>query len=135
MSKQASSKGSHRTEGHCHLSVKSHQPCYSWSDESLSVTQSGKGAVSFFLLLLLFLSSPLGNFIYPCASTLLSLVAFVQAFSCSGIIIDNYILNSTNFYSLVLINIYFIKISFLFLCPTPPLCLHSTVLQCRTCAA
>ncbi|XP_030099060.1 centrosome-associated protein 350 isoform X7 [Mus musculus] len=40
MSKQESSKASHRTEGHCHLPVKSHQPCYSWSDESLSMTQS-----------------------------------------------------------------------------------------------
>ncbi|XP_041518226.1 centrosome-associated protein 350 isoform X3 [Microtus oregoni] len=40
VSKQESSKGSHRTEAHCRLSVKSHQPCYSWSDESPSVTQS-----------------------------------------------------------------------------------------------
>ncbi|KAL6035018.1 hypothetical protein STEG23_006165 [Scotinomys teguina] len=40
VSKQESSKGSHRTEGHCHLPVKFHQPSYSWSDESLSVTQS-----------------------------------------------------------------------------------------------
>ncbi|MEJ1270199.1 centrosomal protein 350 [Cricetulus griseus] len=40
VSKQESSKGSHRTEGHCHLPVKSHQPSYSWSDDSLSVTQS-----------------------------------------------------------------------------------------------
>lgn len=40
VSKQESSKGSHRTEGHCRLPVKSHQSCYSWSDESLSVTQS-----------------------------------------------------------------------------------------------
>ncbi|GAB1285566.1 Centrosome-associated protein 350 [Apodemus speciosus] len=40
VSKQESSKASHRTEGHCHLPVKSHQPCYSWSDESLSMTQS-----------------------------------------------------------------------------------------------
>ncbi|XP_052056474.1 centrosome-associated protein 350 isoform X2 [Apodemus sylvaticus] len=40
VSKQESSKASHRTEGHGHLPVKSHQPCYSWSDESLSMTQS-----------------------------------------------------------------------------------------------
>ncbi|XP_031241243.1 centrosome-associated protein 350 isoform X2 [Mastomys coucha] len=40
VSKQESSKASHRTEGHCHLPVKSHQSCYSWSDESLSMTQS-----------------------------------------------------------------------------------------------
>ncbi|XP_076403770.1 centrosome-associated protein 350 isoform X6 [Peromyscus maniculatus bairdii] len=40
VSRQESSKGSPRTEGHCHLPVKSHQPCYSWSDESLSMTQS-----------------------------------------------------------------------------------------------
>ncbi|KAL1774768.1 centrosome-associated protein 350 [Sigmodon hispidus] len=40
VSKQESSRGSHGTEGHCHLPVKSYQPSYSWSDESLSVTQS-----------------------------------------------------------------------------------------------
>ncbi|XP_037681171.1 centrosome-associated protein 350 isoform X2 [Choloepus didactylus] len=40
VSKQESSKGSHRTEGHCHQPIKTHQHCYSWSDESLSVTQS-----------------------------------------------------------------------------------------------
>ncbi|XP_026941955.1 centrosome-associated protein 350 isoform X1 [Sagmatias obliquidens] len=40
VSKQESSKGSHRTGGQCHLPVKSHQHCYSWSDESLSMTQS-----------------------------------------------------------------------------------------------
>ncbi|XP_076797485.1 centrosome-associated protein 350 isoform X2 [Arvicanthis niloticus] len=40
VSKQESSKTSPRTEGHCHQPVKSHQPCYSWSDESLSMTQS-----------------------------------------------------------------------------------------------
>ncbi|XP_068842446.1 centrosome-associated protein 350 [Capricornis sumatraensis] len=40
MSKQESSKGSHRTGAHGHLPVKSHQHCYSWSDESLSMTQS-----------------------------------------------------------------------------------------------
>ncbi|XP_035135891.3 centrosome-associated protein 350 isoform X3 [Callithrix jacchus] len=40
MSKQESSKGSHRTEGQCRLPMKSHQHCYSWSDESLSMTQS-----------------------------------------------------------------------------------------------
>ncbi|XP_036057666.1 LOW QUALITY PROTEIN: centrosome-associated protein 350 [Onychomys torridus] len=40
VSNQESSKGSHRTEGHCHLPAKSHQPCYGWSDDSLSVTQS-----------------------------------------------------------------------------------------------
>uniref|UniRef100_A0A452FW99 Centrosomal protein 350 n=1 Tax=Capra hircus TaxID=9925 RepID=A0A452FW99_CAPHI len=40
MSKQESSKGSHRTGAHSRLPVKSHQHCYSWSDESLSMTQS-----------------------------------------------------------------------------------------------
>ncbi|XP_031513920.1 centrosome-associated protein 350 isoform X3 [Papio anubis] len=40
VSKQESSKGSHRTGGQCHLPIKSHQHCYSWSDESLSMTQS-----------------------------------------------------------------------------------------------
>ncbi|XP_051003577.1 centrosome-associated protein 350 [Acomys russatus] len=40
LSKQESSKVGRRTEGHCHLPVKSYQPCYSWSDESLSMTQS-----------------------------------------------------------------------------------------------
>ncbi|KAM5293758.1 centrosome-associated protein 350 isoform 3-T3 [Glossophaga mutica] len=40
VSKQESSKGSHRTGGQCRPPVKSHQPCYSWSDESLSMTQS-----------------------------------------------------------------------------------------------
>ncbi|XP_053771526.1 centrosome-associated protein 350 [Desmodus rotundus] len=40
VAKQESSKGSHRAGGQCHLPVKSHQPCYSWSDESLSMTQS-----------------------------------------------------------------------------------------------
>ncbi|XP_058395946.1 centrosome-associated protein 350 [Diceros bicornis minor] len=40
LSKQESSKGSHRTGGQCRLPVKSHQNCYSWSDESLSMTQS-----------------------------------------------------------------------------------------------
>ncbi|XP_019486366.1 PREDICTED: centrosome-associated protein 350 isoform X2 [Hipposideros armiger] len=40
VSKQESSKGSHRIGGQCHLPVKSHQHCYSWSDESLSMTQS-----------------------------------------------------------------------------------------------
>uniref|UniRef100_G3T1E0 Centrosomal protein 350 n=1 Tax=Loxodonta africana TaxID=9785 RepID=G3T1E0_LOXAF len=40
VSKQESSKGSHRTGGQYRLPVKSHQHCYSWSDESLSVTQS-----------------------------------------------------------------------------------------------
>ncbi|XP_046536693.1 centrosome-associated protein 350 isoform X2 [Equus quagga] len=40
VSKQESSKGSHRTGGQCRLPVKSHQHCYSWSDESLSMTQS-----------------------------------------------------------------------------------------------
>ncbi|XP_066217747.1 centrosome-associated protein 350 isoform X1 [Saccopteryx leptura] len=38
--KQESSKGSHRTGGQCRLPVRSHQSCYSWSDESLSMTQS-----------------------------------------------------------------------------------------------
>uniref|UniRef100_A0A673UZB6 Centrosomal protein 350 n=1 Tax=Suricata suricatta TaxID=37032 RepID=A0A673UZB6_SURSU len=40
VSKQESSKGSHRTGGQCRLSIKSHQHCSSWSDESLSMTQS-----------------------------------------------------------------------------------------------
>ncbi|KAM7054867.1 centrosome-associated protein 350 isoform 2-T2 [Molossus nigricans] len=40
VSKQESSKGSNKTGGQCRLPVKSHQPCYSWSDESLSMTQS-----------------------------------------------------------------------------------------------
>lgn len=40
MSKQESSKGSHRTGAHGRLPIKSHQHCYSWSDESLSMTQS-----------------------------------------------------------------------------------------------
>ncbi|XP_027623723.1 centrosome-associated protein 350 isoform X2 [Tupaia chinensis] len=40
VSKQDSSKGSHRTGGQGHLPIKSHQHCYSWSDESLSMTQS-----------------------------------------------------------------------------------------------
>ncbi|XP_058130797.1 centrosome-associated protein 350 isoform X1 [Dasypus novemcinctus] len=39
VSKQESGKGSHRTGGQC-LPIKSHQHCYSWSDESLSMTQS-----------------------------------------------------------------------------------------------
>ncbi|XP_045154253.1 centrosome-associated protein 350 isoform X2 [Echinops telfairi] len=39
-SKQESGKGSHRTGGQHRLPVKSHQHCYSWSDESLSMTQS-----------------------------------------------------------------------------------------------
>ncbi|XP_057582084.1 centrosome-associated protein 350 isoform X2 [Hippopotamus amphibius kiboko] len=40
VSKQESGKGSHKSGGQCRLPVKSHQHCYSWSDESLSVTQS-----------------------------------------------------------------------------------------------
>ncbi|XP_053893428.1 centrosome-associated protein 350 isoform X4 [Malaclemys terrapin pileata] len=40
MSKQDSIKGSHRTGGQLHLPVKSHQVSHSWSDESLSMTQS-----------------------------------------------------------------------------------------------
>ncbi|XP_065792226.1 centrosome-associated protein 350 isoform X3 [Muntiacus reevesi] len=40
VSKQESSKGSHRTGGQGRLPIKSHQHCYSWSDESLSMTQS-----------------------------------------------------------------------------------------------
>ncbi|XP_006876488.1 PREDICTED: centrosome-associated protein 350 [Chrysochloris asiatica] len=40
VSKQESSKGSHRTGGQYRLPIKSHQPCYSWSDESLSMTPS-----------------------------------------------------------------------------------------------
>ncbi|XP_075384138.1 centrosome-associated protein 350 isoform X2 [Tenrec ecaudatus] len=39
-SKQEPGKGSHRTGGQHRLPVKSHQHCYSWSDESLSMTQS-----------------------------------------------------------------------------------------------
>uniref|UniRef100_A0A7M4EHU9 Centrosomal protein 350 n=1 Tax=Crocodylus porosus TaxID=8502 RepID=A0A7M4EHU9_CROPO len=40
LSKQDSSKGSHRTGGQLHLPLKSHQVSHSWSDESLSMTQS-----------------------------------------------------------------------------------------------
>ncbi|XP_008262074.3 centrosome-associated protein 350 isoform X2 [Oryctolagus cuniculus] len=40
VSKQDSSKGSPRPGGQHRLPVKSHQHCYSWSDESLSMTQS-----------------------------------------------------------------------------------------------
>nr|XP_045017374.1 centrosome-associated protein 350 isoform X3 [Jaculus jaculus] len=40
VSKQESSKGSHRSGGQCHLPSKSQPHCYSWSDESLSMTQS-----------------------------------------------------------------------------------------------
>uniref|UniRef100_A0A480RWV3 Centrosome-associated protein 350 n=1 Tax=Sus scrofa TaxID=9823 RepID=A0A480RWV3_PIG len=40
VSKQESSKASHKTGGQCRLPIKSHQHCYSWSDESLSMTQS-----------------------------------------------------------------------------------------------
>ncbi|KAM7162094.1 centrosome-associated protein 350 isoform 9-T9 [Macrochelys suwanniensis] len=40
MSKQDSIKGSHRTGGQLRLPVKSHQVSHSWSDESLSMTQS-----------------------------------------------------------------------------------------------
>ncbi|XP_054141655.1 centrosome-associated protein 350 isoform X3 [Melozone crissalis] len=40
VSKQDSSKGSHRTGGQLHLPVKSHQTSHNWSDESLSMTQS-----------------------------------------------------------------------------------------------
>ncbi|XP_062959974.1 centrosome-associated protein 350 [Cynocephalus volans] len=40
VSKQESSKGSHRTGGRCRLPIRSHQRYYSWSDESLSMTQS-----------------------------------------------------------------------------------------------
>ncbi|XP_069402298.1 centrosome-associated protein 350 isoform X9 [Ovis canadensis] len=40
MSKEESSKGSHRTGAYSRLPIKSHQHCYSWSDESLSMTQS-----------------------------------------------------------------------------------------------
>ncbi|XP_037362248.1 centrosome-associated protein 350 [Talpa occidentalis] len=40
VSKQESSKGSHRSGGQCRLPIKSHQHCHSWSDESLSMTQS-----------------------------------------------------------------------------------------------
>ncbi|XP_064004236.1 centrosome-associated protein 350 isoform X2 [Pogoniulus pusillus] len=38
--KQDSSKGSHRTGGQLHSPLKSHQISHSWSDESLSMTQS-----------------------------------------------------------------------------------------------
>ncbi|NWY26033.1 CE350 protein, partial [Pheucticus melanocephalus] len=40
VSKQDSSKGSHRTGGQVHSPVKSHQASHNWSDESLSMTQS-----------------------------------------------------------------------------------------------
>ncbi|XP_035189659.1 centrosome-associated protein 350 isoform X2 [Oxyura jamaicensis] len=40
VSKQDSSKGSHRTGGQLRSPVKSHQISYNWSDESLSMTQS-----------------------------------------------------------------------------------------------
>ncbi|XP_068921550.1 centrosome-associated protein 350 isoform X3 [Petaurus breviceps papuanus] len=40
LSKHDSSKGSHRTGGQLRLSGKSHQLSHSWSDESLSMTQS-----------------------------------------------------------------------------------------------
>ncbi|KAL9845701.1 centrosome-associated protein 350 isoform 5-T8 [Geothlypis trichas] len=40
VSKQDSSKGSHRPGGQLHSPVKSHQTSHNWSDESLSMTQS-----------------------------------------------------------------------------------------------
>nr|XP_021401618.1 centrosome-associated protein 350 isoform X1 [Lonchura striata domestica]XP_021401619.1 centrosome-associated protein 350 isoform X1 [Lonchura striata domestica]XP_021401622.1 centrosome-associated protein 350 isoform X1 [Lonchura striata domestica] len=40
VSKQDSSKGSHRIGGQLHSPVKSHQTSHNWSDESLSMTQS-----------------------------------------------------------------------------------------------
>lgn len=40
VSKQGSSKGSHRIGSQSYPHVRSHQPSYSWSDESLSMTQS-----------------------------------------------------------------------------------------------
>ncbi|XP_071607454.1 centrosome-associated protein 350 isoform X5 [Heliangelus exortis] len=40
ISKQDFSKGSHRTGGQLHSTVKSHQLSHNWSDESLSMTQS-----------------------------------------------------------------------------------------------
>ncbi|XP_053840480.1 centrosome-associated protein 350 isoform X3 [Vidua macroura] len=40
VSKQDSSKGSHRTGGQLHSPMKSHQTSHNWSDESLSMTQS-----------------------------------------------------------------------------------------------
>ncbi|XP_006754559.1 PREDICTED: centrosome-associated protein 350 isoform X3 [Myotis davidii] len=40
VSKLESSKGSYKIGGQCRPPVKSHQPSYSWSDESLSMTQS-----------------------------------------------------------------------------------------------
>uniref|UniRef100_A0A8C8RCU2 Centrosomal protein 350 n=1 Tax=Pelusios castaneus TaxID=367368 RepID=A0A8C8RCU2_9SAUR len=40
VSKEDSTKGSHRTGGQLRLPVKSHQISHSWSDESLSMTQS-----------------------------------------------------------------------------------------------
>ncbi|XP_053807130.1 centrosome-associated protein 350 isoform X3 [Vidua chalybeata] len=40
VSKQDSSKGSHRTRGQLHSPMKSHQTSHNWSDESLSMTQS-----------------------------------------------------------------------------------------------
>lgn len=42
VSRQDSSKGSHRTGGQLRSPVKSHQISHNWSDESLSMTQSGK---------------------------------------------------------------------------------------------
>ncbi|XP_060252649.1 centrosome-associated protein 350 isoform X5 [Ovis aries] len=50
MSKEESSKGSHRTGAHSRLPIKSHQHCYSWSDESLSMTQSALRTVAARLL-------------------------------------------------------------------------------------
>ncbi|EPQ16425.1 Centrosome-associated protein 350 [Myotis brandtii] len=40
VSKLESSKGSYKIGGQCRPPVKSHQPSYSWSDESVSMTQS-----------------------------------------------------------------------------------------------
>nr|KAF6290390.1 centrosomal protein 350 [Myotis myotis] len=40
VSKLESSKGSYKIGGQCRPPVKSHQPSYSWSDESISMTQS-----------------------------------------------------------------------------------------------
>lgn len=80
VSKQESSKGSHRTGGQYRLPVKSHQRCYSWSDESLSMTQSGKTNNTELVFFVLHLNSSLISFVYPYVSIMLSFVAFVKAF-------------------------------------------------------
>lgn len=81
LSKQESSKGSHRTGGQGRLPIKSHQHCYSWSDESLSMTQSGKRnkeGVSFLCSMFEFLFNKLCLYMWlvKCYS-----VSFVKVFS------------------------------------------------------